>query len=201
MECCPFNTSSPVTSAIATYSTDSLSTIQNNGNDSEYTLILKQGDVCIDGYKDASNDAYCEPCGVNEAGRFGSCDECGNGKHANDDHTECVLCDDNFIGVNGYCDIDCAQTNKITNELHTECINTEKEYWYATAEFDAVVSGIGVLTGFSCIVAFLYAFCKKKLCCAKPNDTKDTKDAMDKNNEIKNLNATPNNTNQHIQTV
>eukprot|EP01084_Bolivina_argentea_P176496 305417_1 len=89
-------------------------------------LIIKNG-PCSDGYKlyhDNSN--FCEPCYENEAGLGGICAVCHSGTHPSHNHTQCILCKNEMIGSKGYCQVNCLNNNKKSNELHTECI--EKSY-------------------------------------------------------------------------
>ena len=106
---------------------------------------------------------------------MGNCDQCGDGKQPNDYNTECVLCSADYVGVNGYCDIDCTQSDKISNEIHTECIEEEEFYESGEANAGATAAGIviGLLSlfcGGGCVVSY-----KKKCCCWKEDEvTRET---------------------------
>ena len=128
--------------------------------------------ICGDGYK-LDDSKHCVPCDDNEAGMGGICEQCRDGKEANHNNTECTFCSGNFIGVEGVCNIDCSLTNKIANEIHTECIEAqEKELFYETSEFDAIVSVLSIV-GFGSVLAIV-AYCKKKLCWSDKTNTSHT---------------------------
>ena len=153
------------------------------GSPTEAGLIAKTG-TCPDGYQVWNEDSsFCQPCPSRQAGTLGECNVCGDGKEPSNDKTQCILCDGEIIGAGGSCDVDCSDNGKISNELHTECvISAEAAEWYETSEFDAIISILGTLTGFSCIGALCWAFCKKKLCFKE--DGKEITNTNDKTQEM-----------------
>eukprot|EP01083_Nonionella_stella_P289399 984770_1 len=101
--------------------------------------IVKENANCPDGYMDVDQSSdhyggYCQICPENTAGTFGTCLECDATKEPNGARTECVA-------------------------IPTQ----EKEKFYATAEFEAIISVLSLLTGCGCIGA-LACYFRKRFC-------------------------------------
>ncbi len=80
-------------------------------------------------------------------------------------NTECLLCRDEFIGIDGYCDIDCVRNGREANELHTECISDE---WTIEAILALVFGTIA-----TCLtISFGILGIKQRWCCKSNEEAK-----------------------------